>query len=416
MAIAFACPGCGKRFKVDDDKAGRKGKCPACAALFEIPAAPAPRRSVAADEDALPRRRPARPAEDEDDRPRRRPADDYAADDYEEEERPRRRKKKKKKKSSTSLILGLVGGAVGLLLLIGGLVWAVVSLSGGGATVADDLKYVPDRPDAIAVFNFRKFQTSDLYKRLRTETPFLDILAQQSGGKAEDFDNLEWGTYAYTNMRDNSFVAVLRGKRAVSLEAEATRSSRKYPQEEEYSGYKVRHDALQGMATPERKALLVGPVLELRKLLERRGAKAVLSEPLQTAFNQLDLTKDLAMAVDFQAALTRNQQGAPFMLNPNQAAPPDSMLIHLDAGPTVNGSLTFNFKSEQDAENFKKQVESSMAMFKGPIPLPGMPPQVKDILKDLQVAGTGNRVNLTVSVDNNTVVEAAKNLPAFPRR
>jgi len=52
MAIPITCPGCGRNFKVRDNMAGRKGKCPACGTILTIPAnAPdtaAPEAAVAA--------------------------------------------------------------------------------------------------------------------------------------------------------------------------------------------------------------------------------------------------------------------------------------------------------------------------------------------------------------------------------
>ena len=38
MAIELTCPGCGKRLRVADSAAGKKGKCPACGTVVEIPA------------------------------------------------------------------------------------------------------------------------------------------------------------------------------------------------------------------------------------------------------------------------------------------------------------------------------------------------------------------------------------------
>ena len=37
MAIELTCPGCGKRLRVPDSAAGKKGKCPACGMLVDIP-------------------------------------------------------------------------------------------------------------------------------------------------------------------------------------------------------------------------------------------------------------------------------------------------------------------------------------------------------------------------------------------
>jgi HEAT repeats len=42
MAIAAKCPQCGKRFKVPESLAGKKGKCSECGGVFRVPTPPAP--------------------------------------------------------------------------------------------------------------------------------------------------------------------------------------------------------------------------------------------------------------------------------------------------------------------------------------------------------------------------------------
>ena len=37
MAIDVVCSGCGRTFRVSDDKAGKKGKCPGCGTVIVIP-------------------------------------------------------------------------------------------------------------------------------------------------------------------------------------------------------------------------------------------------------------------------------------------------------------------------------------------------------------------------------------------
>ena len=39
MTIAFQCSGCGSALRVPDTMAGRRGKCPKCAAVNSIPGA-----------------------------------------------------------------------------------------------------------------------------------------------------------------------------------------------------------------------------------------------------------------------------------------------------------------------------------------------------------------------------------------
>jgi hypothetical protein len=42
MAIVLACGGCAKRYRVPEDRAGKKVKCPGCGSVLEVPPAPVP--------------------------------------------------------------------------------------------------------------------------------------------------------------------------------------------------------------------------------------------------------------------------------------------------------------------------------------------------------------------------------------
>ena len=122
--MKVVCPKCEERFRISDDTpAGKRLKCPECAAVFSFEDdddEPAPRKSARSrDRD-----------EDEDDRSRsarggkKRPRD--RDDEDEDEDRPRR---KKKKKSKAGLIWVLVLG--GVALLAGGVVLILVLVLGG---------------------------------------------------------------------------------------------------------------------------------------------------------------------------------------------------------------------------------------------------------------------------------------------
>jgi predicted Zn finger-like uncharacterized protein len=123
MPIIVDCPECNGRFKVRDELAGRRVKCPKCGDTVTVPDEEEP--AVAA---GPPRRSRPRAADDdyEDDRPRRRrPRDDDDDDDY---DRPRTKSKK-------GLIIGLcVGGGV---LLAGGVVLILLLLLKGGGSERD---------------------------------------------------------------------------------------------------------------------------------------------------------------------------------------------------------------------------------------------------------------------------------------
>src|SRR5689334_16461254 len=50
MSINVQCPGCGKRYKVDDRFAGKKAKCQSCGGAIAVPAAPAPTKAAVSDD------------------------------------------------------------------------------------------------------------------------------------------------------------------------------------------------------------------------------------------------------------------------------------------------------------------------------------------------------------------------------
>jgi hypothetical protein len=116
--LQFNCPHCGKAIRLKEEFAGRKGACPHCKKPMQAPAAapPPPRR------------------------PEPEPEPEYATvdDAYEEavvEEpviarRDQPQAKGKKKKQSASQLPLIIGGAVGVLVVIGLVVWLIVSVSG----------------------------------------------------------------------------------------------------------------------------------------------------------------------------------------------------------------------------------------------------------------------------------------------
>lgn len=196
MPITLTCA-CGKTLQVKDEFAGRRVKCPACAAVASVPAA-APQFEVVDDEPAPPpraapvRAKPAGTAADDDDRPRKRRRDEDDDDDErprkkrraeedaddedrprkkrrrdddedEEEERPRKKKRRKAAASSGNssnrvgyivggLICVLIGGAIAYFAynsdhrrangrMIGGIVMAVF---GFGSAIRGAVGAVPD--------------------------------------------------------------------------------------------------------------------------------------------------------------------------------------------------------------------------------------------------------------------------------
>lgn len=159
MPISVACD-CGKSFRVKDELAGRKIRCPHCDTSLRVPggeksaggAARSSQAVVAGDRPRPPRMPSRGDLEDEEDRrpsSRRRPPRDEDEDDEnfprrsrrsrddDEDVEPPRPKKKKKKKRSRSGGGGGFSIAVhpqiitGLLMMIGASAWFIIGLANG---------------------------------------------------------------------------------------------------------------------------------------------------------------------------------------------------------------------------------------------------------------------------------------------
>jgi len=160
-SFSFQCPGCQTSLKsAGPVEPGKRIKCPKCATVFELAAAPPAGAAIQDREPAAPPARERRRRDDddfEDEPPRRGRSRNEVDDDDNEEDRPRpRRKKRRKKAASPAMVLWLVLGGVGLLVLVGGgltLVWLL-----GGFTQARLVgHWTLDHPiakDAIS-FDFR---------------------------------------------------------------------------------------------------------------------------------------------------------------------------------------------------------------------------------------------------------------------
>jgi predicted Zn finger-like uncharacterized protein len=153
MSETATCPKCQRSLRIPDSLLGQRVKCPACATTFtasangagasppeEEEAPPRPERRSRRppprdEEEEAPRRRPARQEEDEDERPisrkiRRdeedeegpsRPSRRRDDDDQDEDDRPRRRSRRAEKPGKVQ--------AIGIMVLIGGILALVVGLS-----------------------------------------------------------------------------------------------------------------------------------------------------------------------------------------------------------------------------------------------------------------------------------------------
>lgn len=184
MPLIVSCGECGKRYKVGDDKAGKRIKCAGCGGVIAIPA-----------------------SEEED------PWDAPVEEEYEPEPPPSRRSlpavrasgsranmKRPKKGAKGSgggkglLIGGIIGGAVLLLSMVGvGGYFAYrhffstdrMSFAGAGGSYSVDLTYIPEDSVGAFVVQPAAFLNSDLCRKLELEK----LLTKQASSKEKDLLN-----------------------------------------------------------------------------------------------------------------------------------------------------------------------------------------------------------------------------------
>lgn len=145
MPIAFACPGCAKSFRVADELAGRRSKCPACGTSLTVPAGA--EAFAAAPTPSAP---PPTMAENN--------FENYGASGA---SKPR----KKAGNLKWIAILGVVLLGGGTVLAVGG--YFVFSLIfGPSGPGSDDMKYIPDGVQLLASFKPDEFIESSVGKEM----------------------------------------------------------------------------------------------------------------------------------------------------------------------------------------------------------------------------------------------------------
>jgi hypothetical protein len=472
MAILCTCPGCDKTLRLRDELDGKKVRCPACSHVFQVrdngaaeeaeedepprrkksqsvTERTAPRRPVPADEDEdRPRRRkpiaeeeeeddedrprrkrPVREEEDEDDRPRRKnavaKADPDAVDrprrrtaavadeeDDEAEDRPRRAKRKKKRGSGKMvLILSLVG--VGVLFLFGGGGFALWYFLGRGGLPAES-RYLPDNCNFVGAVNLESILASSAYARIKPEIPNefkgggggfgLPGAMNGPGGKAsineDDISSVLWGGSSFQEV-----VAVIKTKKKFTA-ADIKSSQANVTFTEVKAGNFTIYEAPNfqknfSFCLPESNVILVGPPDALKKILER-GSKPKFSDKMQKVLGQADFSKSVVVAA--------TDTGNSGFGNATSKIKIDGILFTVDVRQNIDIAFTAFCSDGQSMADAKKEVED--AKKKGEEQMAVVAPEIRDMIKNVDVKVSGSRVIATLTVDVDKAISAFKSAKA----
>jgi hypothetical protein len=307
MAIEFNCSGCGDVFRVADEMAGRKGKCPGCGVINQIPHVV----GTASDPSA-------RPAGDIIPRPIAHQPSSVVADDTEplqvgvQDVVPERSARHRQQGRLWPKLLGLGF----LVVLLGSCGVGGYFLYGWyfSAPLSSEQKYFPN--DTQIVFSVRVSQgmNSDLVKQLRADfkpdnkkdDPFDDSNAEKEYGIP--LANIDRMTFAQAPRdKDSSggqpHVTIIRTLKPVKgSDLKSNIEGHKFEETtvDRYTIYK--QDYGNSFCVAEERIVVYAPYNFLKQILYR-GKRPELPEAMEKALKNADFTKTAAFAINVKDLL-----------------------------------------------------------------------------------------------------------------
>jgi hypothetical protein len=394
--VRFSCPSCGKEMQARAEHAGKKARCPACDERVDIPDAagraitadrPSARARLGRDDD-LDRRR------DDDDRDRRRDDDDF------EEDRPR--KKKKARKGGRALWPWLVGGGVVLAGGVGVLLWFLL----GGST-PEDLEYVPENASAFVSVRF-----ADVMKQERVKAAIkaaggrdnpLDEMEKETGIKPEDVERFTVVVADAASGPESSWGILLTKS---PYDQGKVKDSVKDRKQTKHDGKTIYYNDTNAVCLAGPKVILVGKLEGVKKALDRRG-KNKKEGPIRDGVKLASDGKYHLVAAAVVPSDARSER-----------LPPQMAFLKEIVGGTltaqiVGTDLSLELKATTSSASAAKEMKEAMAGVKDLVRLQGgnMPLAVRtavaNALDGLKCQTSGKEVTISTKFELNDDVLAA---------
>jgi len=382
--------------------AGRRGKCPKCAAINSIPAAGGQLQTAP----SAPKAAAARP-------PKGAPAPDEV-DGGEEAaaEGPRPRRKGAKKRGNRTLLF--VGLGCGALLLVcmglggtGGFLWWYLS-----SPLGDELTYMPANAEVIASVRLDQLLASDAYKQVENEVPQLKQAV--AGGEAEkeiglSLSNIERLVIGGASGGGRLVVAV-RTKQPVKAEDLVGKIKGKSFTGKKVGSYTLYEAGNDGFSVVGKKLVVFGPARAVQDVLTR-NKKPDFSPRLSAAMKEADFSKTIAIAIAAGAKPGGGKGAANFGGFPLGGGVPlvgddDVEGVVLQAKVTADVSLTAVVlcKDAATATVAKRKLDEGLAKLKSS---QEVPPDLRNAF-DLKLSASGRKVTATTDVKVAPLIKAIK--------
>jgi hypothetical protein len=438
MPIQFSCAGCGNILRVGDEMAGRKGKCPKCGLVNQVPYAtggpppapvptPVPVAPVPYPAMAI-AQTPVAPA------PMQPPFvnEPMTAGVAEPAARPPRKKAK-------LLIPLLMGGGVMFMLLVCSSIGYFAYTWFFSAGLSSEQKYFPNGTSMVASVRVDQAMSSDFYKQIKDtlKKGALEGLEDQKFEKnlGVPLSNIDRLTFAVA-AGDDTGVTMVRTKKSVKGPDIKSNLGKTFS-ETTVNGstiYQNDNDNDQSFCVVEADLVLVGK-FKLLKAVVDRGKKPELSEAMQNALKKADFGKTVAFALNIKdvvnAATKDKKSPGPSDQGPfgelvgllEKSGPPEKQIekfgrkIESASGSLdVKTDLTLNLqvecKDKLTAEDVRKLTEASLVLLK----LFGDDSDAfpKDILDDLttnmKVSTSGTTTSASGTIKGPPIVAFSKKM------
>jgi predicted Zn finger-like uncharacterized protein len=421
MPIAFACPHCAKPFRVADELAGKRSKCPSCGNTLMVPASAAVQAPPPAPPPYVPPPAPvyAPPPAPVYAPPPPQPAYDVtgvpaaAPMAY---QRPRAGSGKGKLVAILSLaVIGLgVVAAVG-----GGLVYYLVM--GPTGPSGDDLRYLPNNCQAVLSLRPEQILASKAFQDVKKEMPngsdkdLEKSMEKEMGIPMANITSLVIGG-RFDGEADLAGI-VHTNKAVTAADLLSNMKDAKFTEEKvgNYTMHKknVTYGSKDCFCVVDSNLVVFCNNPDTLKKILERDKKAEMSEGMQAALNQIDTSKTLALAVNVKDALAkRKSQGSGMgmmaMMDPTQMVDFDDvegLAVNMNIGNDIQVTATAVCKDKASAEDVRKLADGLIVIFKK---VKAVPKDVQEMFATWDTASSGSKMTIKMTVKVEPMIKLAK--------
>jgi hypothetical protein len=390
VPIVFNCPACAKQLQVSDAAAGRSSKCPYCKGPITVPQAsqavmaasrvPAPPAAITP---SAPPPVPMRPAA-----PPPLPSAGVTSP-------PRFMQFVQRSNGFLKKFgpWGYVAAGVAGLLVFSLFVVAAVRLFGSSSGIDHASRYFPAKTNFIVAINSDDILGSQIYQDLKKEVPDLGKMEKEMGQKGEigmkDVSQAFFaGNIDAVDKEGVVFATLLKRKMDVTF-----LNTRKGAE----AGGVTIYEAPDHCSCQVDRTTIVecnGPPSTLQSILTNKSPG--LTPAMKAACKDVDFTRSIAAVVTFQDV---NKQGAVGKMIQEQPALEalETVVAHVTFGSSdISVEAVATCKDADKAKDIQKLLDGLIAGVK--LSGKATPKDVKDLLGNLKIEQTGNKVKLSVKV------------------